>query len=85
VGKAATATKDVTVWWCERCHASGLERLLGRLSVYDAVFAIEHAHNSHALARMQACRFDVGTVRVQDAGFLEAATPNGQTHKESQS
>lgn len=55
---------ETTVWWCERCHASGLESLDG-LGVYDAVLRLEDSHNRHALAQRIGCVFSTSTVRVQ--------------------
>jgi hypothetical protein len=69
VTKAATATKKdpATIWWCENCHASGMEHGLARVAVYDAVLTLELAHNTHALAVFAGCRFSTATVRVQEA------------------
>jgi hypothetical protein len=54
-----------TIWWCLDCHASGLDRL-GEMAVYDALYALEAAHNRHVLARAQACVFSVSRVRVKE-------------------
>jgi hypothetical protein len=54
-----------TIWWCERCHASGLEDFTG-LSVYDALYRLEAAHNVHVLAIAQACAYSSAKVRVHE-------------------
>lgn len=54
----------MTIWWCERCHASGLEGV-DAVPVWDAVTQLETVHDRHALATAQRCTFNIATVRVQ--------------------
>jgi hypothetical protein len=70
---------DLTVWWCETCHASG-RVAISRCTVQEGVEAIKNAHARHELAA--GCAFDPDEVRVRvewasAARVLERAV-NGQ-------
>ncbi len=58
------AKKDVALWWCERCHSSGLEDVTG-VDVYTVLGSLHSAHDSHAVAQFQKCSFSTGHVRVK--------------------
>lgn len=70
----APATKPATIWWCERCHASGVENL-GSLPVWDAIAQLTLVHDGHALAKMRACEFSTATVRVEEAAIAKVTGP----------
>jgi hypothetical protein len=55
-----------TMWWCERCHASGLSDLEG-VSVYDALDMLAKSHDQHVLAQWMRCTFNTSTVRVAES------------------
>jgi len=55
--------RELTVWWCERCHASG--EFKAHESVYDAIETLRAMHDAHALAWRGHCTFDTAFVRVQ--------------------
>ena len=51
-----------TIWWCEFCHASGMDPSDG--SVSEVVSRLEDAHDSHELAQEANCVFSTSKVRV---------------------
>jgi len=69
----------LTIWWCERCHASGADDIDG-LGVYDAVYQLESAHDGHRLASLQGCTFAVGQVRVK---FTDALAETRQAKEQA--
>lgn len=56
---------DSTIWWCERCHASGVLDAMSQASVYEAFERLTAAHNEHELARLHGCPFQTASVRVK--------------------
>lgn len=59
----------MTIWWCERCHASGCEDFAG-VDVHTAVHRLDEAHQGHALAKIQHCDASVRLLRVQEQESL---------------
>jgi hypothetical protein len=57
--------EDNTLWWCDRCHASGLADIDQHGSVYDAIAYIQSAHEAHEVADVKDCKFDVSKIRVE--------------------
>ncbi len=55
----------MTIWWCERCHASGFVDLTG-MDVYSGVYQLEAVHDAHTLALLLDCRFSTANVRVEE-------------------
>src|SRR5262245_989621 len=52
------------IYWCDRCHASGIVDSEG--SVHDVVARIESAHDDHDLAQDARCLFSVSHVQVKN-------------------
>lgn len=53
-----------TLWWCERCHASGVIDYLKNESVYTVLELLASDHDEHRVAAISDCTFATGVVRV---------------------
>jgi hypothetical protein len=68
----------MTIWWCDRCHGSGVFEIEG--SCHDLFLRIENAHDDHDLAQEVGCLFSTTRVQIKNRPEMVTAPVSRPAH-----